>query len=168
MIVKTGLPKNNAKTPPTGILRWRCFRWVEQLAETNPNRHFAAILHAIDESNLYSPRNVFGQRTLMSDTQTTGPVYSDFADDPDFEELLEMFAETIEERQGQLRQQFRDGSVDEMRVTAHQLKGAGGGYGFDGLSSAAAQLEEACKENDVDRVGESLDALLGYMQRIQV
>jgi HPt (histidine-containing phosphotransfer) domain-containing protein len=90
----------------------------------------------------------------MNDTQTSGPIFSDFASDPDFEDLLEMFAETVGERRVLLQQQFRDGSVDEMRVTAHQLKGAGGGYGFDGLSSVAAELEQACKENDIDRVGQ--------------
>ncbi len=103
----------------------------------------------------------------MSDTQTAGPVFSDFADDPDFEDLLQMFAETIEERSGLLQQQFREGSVDAMRMTAHQLKGAGGGYGFDGLTAVAAELEQACKENDINRVGNALDSVLEYMSRIR-
>ncbi len=103
----------------------------------------------------------------MNSTQTSGPIFSDFADDPDFEDLLEMFAETVGERRVLLQQRFRAGNVDDMRVTAHQLKGAGGGYGFDGLSSVAAELEQACKENDIDRVGQSLDTVLEYMGRIQ-
>lgn len=103
----------------------------------------------------------------MNGTQTSGPIFSDFADDPDFEDLLEMFAETVGERRELLQQQFRAGNVNDMRVTAHQLKGAGGGYGFDGLSSVAADLEQACKENDIDRVGQTLDMVLEYMGRIQ-
>jgi len=95
------------------------------------------------------------------------PVYSDFAADPDFEELLEMFVGTIDERRGTLEKQFQNCEMDGLRVSAHQLKGAGGGYGFDGLSLIAAQLEEACKENDIDRVGETLDSILSYMNRIK-
>lgn len=104
----------------------------------------------------------------MNQTQTSSPVYSEFSDDPDFEELLEMFVGTIAERREVLEQQYGTGKIEEMRVTAHQLKGAGGGYGFDGLSLVAAELEQACKENDVDRVGETLDSVISYMNRVSV
>lgn len=104
----------------------------------------------------------------MSGADSQNPVYSEFANDADFEELLEMFAETIVERKDVLQQQFSDGNLAEMRVTAHQLKGAGGGYGFSGLSDVAADLEQACQENDIDRVGQTLDRVLEYMGRIRV
>ncbi|MBL4886042.1 MAG: Hpt domain-containing protein [Planctomycetaceae bacterium] len=96
------------------------------------------------------------------------PVYSAFADDPDFAELVEFFVDAIPERCEMLQENHRQNKSDELRTIAHQLKGAGGGYGFDDLSAHAARLEQACKDNDVEAVGESLDVLLGYMSRITV
>ena len=72
------------------------------------------------------------------------------------------------EKKQLLEEAHRAGDVDQLRTHAHQLKGAGGGYGFQGLSEIAAELEDACKANDVDDVGESLDKLLGYLGRICV
>ena len=103
-----------------------------------------------------------------NNTTTETPVYSTFADDPDFEELLEMFADAIPEKRQALEESHRTGEVDQLRTQAHQLKGAGGGYGFQGLSEVAAELENACKANDVDGVGKNLDKLLGYLDRICV
>lgn len=107
----------------------------------------------------------------MSDpghTVLNGPVYSTFADDPDYADLLKMFVETMPEKRQAVEEAFGSGDLDGVRTQAHQLKGAGGGYGFDGLSSVAAELEEACKAGDIDRVGLSLDRLLGYLDRLSV
>lgn len=96
------------------------------------------------------------------------PVYSSFSDDPDFAELIEFFVDAIPERTELLRQSHQEQDADQMKTIAHQLKGAGGGYGFEELSVHAARLEQACKQNDIDSVGESLDILIGYMDRIAV
>jgi len=94
------------------------------------------------------------------------PVRSEFADDEDFRELLQLFAESVPEKQGALRTLYQKGAVDEIRVCAHQIKGAGGGYGFPGLSAAAAELEQACKTHNADRIARTLDALVDYLGRI--
>ena len=46
----------------------------------------------------------------------------------------------------------------QLRRRAHQIKGAGGGYGFPLLSEVAEQLEHIKSEQLIDR----LDALLGH------
>lgn len=107
----------------------------------------------------------------MSDPDNTvlnGPVYSTFADDPDYAELLEMFLETVPEKRQAVEGAFRSGDFDGVRTLAHQLKGAGGGYGFNGLTDVAAELEAACKANDADRIGPALDRLLEYLDRLSV
>lgn len=103
-------------------------------------------------------------------TETTGPIYSSLAGDPHFDELLEMFAESIAEKRQELDESFRSGQIDQVRAQAHQLKGVGGGYGFHGLTDVARELEEACKadDGDVDRIGEALDRVLSYMARVSV
>lgn len=103
-------------------------------------------------------------------SQTTEPVYSTFADDPDFDELLELFLESIAEKRAHLTESFDGGDFEQLRTVAHQLKGAGGGYGFDGLTEVARELENACKADvaDVDRIGEELDRVFAYMSRITI
>lgn len=104
-------------------------------------------------------------RTRSHRLQST-PVRSQFSDDPDFAELLEFFVEALPERREFLTSCHQSNDVDGLRVAAHQLKGAGGGYGFDQLSSLAAQLEEACKAADRMRMRESLDLLIEHIDCI--
>ncbi len=95
-------------------------------------------------------------------------IQSDFADDPDFREILEMFAEAIPEKQRDLQSSCRDGDIEQLRISAHQLKGAGGGYGFPDLTKLSAALEDACKADDFSRIDETFDELLDYLDRITV
>lgn len=95
-------------------------------------------------------------------------VYSEFAADPEYRELLEMFDEALPERRRSLTDAFRVGNFQELLTLAHQLKGAGGGFGFPGLTDFAAVLEEACKAADATRIAAALDQLLAYMHRIAV
>ena len=94
------------------------------------------------------------------------PVYSSFSDDPDFAELVEFFVDAIPERIELLRESYQKQDIEQLRTTAHQLKGAGGGYGFEELSTHAARLEQACKQNDSDAIADFLEILIGYMGRI--
>jgi len=95
-------------------------------------------------------------------------IRSDFADDPTFQELLELFAEAIPERRASLLRFYEEGQLDQLRIVAHQLKGAGGGYGFGGLSALAAELEQACRTRDPQRIRETLEELVDYIDRIEV
>jgi HPt (histidine-containing phosphotransfer) domain-containing protein len=97
-----------------------------------------------------------------------GPIRSTLADDGDFVELLELFAETLPEKRVTVRELQNKGAVDELRVWAHQLKGASGGYGFPGLSEAAAELEQGCKAGETDRVTRAVDRIVDYLNRIEI
>ncbi|MFN0198030.1 MAG: Hpt domain-containing protein [Planctomycetaceae bacterium] len=100
--------------------------------------------------------------------QQAAPVYSEFSTDPDFEEILHLFVASIPEKQQSFRAQYLHGAWDELRRQAHQLKGSGGGYGFDDLTVKATSLETACKTQDIDQIGQALNSLLNYMGRITV
>lgn len=69
------------------------------------------------------------------------PLRSEFADDPDLKELVEMFLEDLPERVASVRSAWQEGHLDDLRRLAHQLKGASPGYGFPAIGSAAALLE---------------------------
>jgi len=102
----------------------------------------------------------------MSPQLCSEPVRSEFADDPDFAELLEMFLESAHEKRTEIQSAFERQEWDGIRVLAHQLKGAGGGYGFPGLTSVSGDLESACKSKDINQIGETLNSLLGYIDRL--
>lgn len=105
---------------------------------------------------------------LPTSSSSSGPVRSELADDPDFREILSEFALALPERSAGLVAAHRGGRADELRIQAHQLKGAGGGYGFPELSNLAAELEVACQAHDPARIAETLEALVGYMNRVTV
>ena len=96
------------------------------------------------------------------------PVRSTLADDSDFAGLLVLFAETLPEKRELARALQREGTFEQLRVWAHQLKGAGGGYGFPGLSDAAAELELSCQSADADRITQAVDRVVDLLNRIEV
>jgi histidine phosphotransfer protein HptB len=104
-------------------------------------------------------------RTLRSDS---GPIRSSLADDGDFAELLQQFAETIPEKRQTVRALQQKGAVEELRVWAHQLKGASGGYGFPALSETAAELEQSCKTAQTERITQAVDRIIDYLNRIEI
>lgn len=106
---------------------------------------------------------------LATTTSPKGPpIRSEFADDPDFLELLEMFHESLQERRIEMASAFQNGNFEQLKTLAHQLKGAGGGYGFSGLTPIASRLEQACKNHDLVAMPELVSAVLAYIDRVVI
>ena len=105
----------------------------------------------------------------MSDPTSTAkpPIRSEFAEDPDFRDLLEAFVEAIPERRRLLAELHRSGSLEELGRQAHQVKGAGGGYGFPQISAAGADLQHACRAQDAVRIEQALTRLLDLLGRVE-
>jgi HPt (histidine-containing phosphotransfer) domain-containing protein len=72
-------------------------------------------------------------------------LYSTLSADPDLAELVALFVAEMPERIEQLLAAYRRGELEQLRRTAHQLKGAVGSYGFDQLTPSAARLEAAAR-----------------------
>jgi HPt (histidine-containing phosphotransfer) domain-containing protein len=94
-------------------------------------------------------------------------IVSEFADDPEMRELIELFVSELPERVSSLEAAWRDERVEEARRVAHQIKGASGGYGFPSLGEAAARLESALgsAEDDLSRARAQLDELIDLCHR---
>lgn len=76
---------------------------------------------------------------------TTGPLRSQFADDPDMKEIVDIFVQEMPARVEQLQRVWRAQQIEELTRLAHQLKGASGGYGFPAVGQVAAQFETTLK-----------------------
>lgn len=69
-----------------------------------------------------------------------------YESDPDMLEIVREFARELPERARALEAEHAAGNQVELGRLAHQLKGAGGGYGFPLITELAAKLESAVKE----------------------
>jgi HPt (histidine-containing phosphotransfer) domain-containing protein len=80
------------------------------------------------------------------------PIRSTYESDPDMVELVAEFAAELPARAARLQELLDRAAWDELRTLAHQLKGAGGGYGFPRVSEVAAVLEQALRERAAEGV----------------
>jgi HPt (histidine-containing phosphotransfer) domain-containing protein len=73
------------------------------------------------------------------------PLRSQFHDDPDMRDIVRSFLEEIPKRLALMDALLEAENRVEFRRLVHQMKGAGGGYGFQEISNAATQLERCMK-----------------------
>ena len=94
--------------------------------------------------------------------------YSQLAADPDLAELVDLFIDELPERLRQLHAALEQGNRHDLARFSHQLKGAGGSYGFPQLTPAAAELEllakQAADEPTLRRALHELVAVAGQLR----
>lgn len=96
------------------------------------------------------------------------PIYSTLANDPVLHEIVEMFIHELPDRVDTLLGQAQAADREGMCRTAHQLKGSLGGHGFDQLTPAAMNLEQALRAGETEqRVEDALNELIGLCRRVQ-
>jgi HPt (histidine-containing phosphotransfer) domain-containing protein len=96
------------------------------------------------------------------------PIRSLYADDPDMAEIVFEFAADAPERATLLERLLAAGQLPELRTLAHQLKGAGGGYGFPQVTEAAALLESAVLQGgQPSALKQYCDELCGVLRSLE-
>jgi HPt (histidine-containing phosphotransfer) domain-containing protein len=97
---------------------------------------------------------------------------SEFATDPDMREILELFVQDMPVRVGELLGSWERQELEKVERVAHQLKGAGGGYGFQAISDVAGELERSVAafkagagRATADGVKSQVDALVDLCKR---
>ena len=76
----------------------------------------------------------------------SGTIVSELADDMEMTELVERFVGTLPGHAARLEDALAANDRETIRRLAHQLKGAGGGYGFPCITTAASRLEQEARE----------------------
>jgi len=99
------------------------------------------VSEAVPEGALYAFRG-----TLVE------PIRSQYEDDPDMLELVQGFAADLPGRAREIEGRLDASALEDVQRLAHQLKGAGGGYGFPQITETAAALEQAIKEGSGESV----------------
>jgi CheY-like chemotaxis protein len=79
---------------------------------------------------------------------------------PRMAQLVDRFVRGLDQRVQSLRDAIAADDQQQLKVLAHQLKGAAGGYGFPEISRAAAGFEAAVNEHDLQSLQAQLDQLI--------
>jgi HPt (histidine-containing phosphotransfer) domain-containing protein len=106
--------------------------------------------------------------TIAATVQPQSTIRSRFADDPDMNEILGEFLASLPQKVQQFQLLLDQQNLDDLRRALHQLKGAGGGYGFDALSDVAARAEQAVKRADpLTTIGAQVQDLIDLIRRVE-
>lgn len=81
-------------------------------------------------------------------TPSSTPLVSTLSSDPDMAELVQFFVKEIDERITTIQTASQSNDIIGLRTVAHQLKGAGTGYGFEPISQTAGELERLIDETE--------------------
>lgn len=95
-----------------------------------------------------------------------GPITSEFADDPDMAILIADFVASLPGRARTILDRIDQGATEQARTMAHQLKGAGGGYGFPQVTDAARAVDLAIREHRLDDAHAAAQALITLCARV--
>ena len=93
---------------------------------------------------------------------------STFENDPEMADVLPEFVENLPSEVAALRSLLEAQSLAELQVTVHQLKGAGGSYGYQELTDAAAVAEQSIKARDsITSITAQVQMLISLIQRVR-
>jgi response regulator RpfG family c-di-GMP phosphodiesterase len=82
--------------------------------------------------------------------------------------LVERFVGRLPERVAAIESMMRKNSLDELKLALHNLKGAGGGYGFSAISDLAGQAEQQLRdEASVEKIRAQVADLLQTVRNVE-
>ncbi|HZK80950.1 MAG TPA: response regulator, partial [Humisphaera sp.] len=92
---------------------------------------------------------------------------SEFINEPAVQRLLEKFVERLPERVTTLKTLMEEQNLQALRQAVHQLKGAGGGYGFPRITEAAAVAEDHIRgQADLESIRQDIEALVATVRSV--
>lgn len=97
-------------------------------------------------------------------------IVSSLGHDETMAPLLHEFVSESKETVGKIRSAVSSSDNDQLKLICRQLKGAGGGYGFDEITRAASEVIESLDQaaSDVQAQQQAVDGLLDVLGRIRV
>lgn len=99
----------------------------------------------------------------------TTPIYSSLPmKNEKFRELVGQFVERLDEQLGNMDQACADSNHEELTKLGHWLKGSAGSVGFHDFTLPAADLEDAAREGDDQRISVRLEELRHLFNRIEI
>ncbi len=88
--------------------------------------------------------------------------------DPGLEEIVPGFLENRRRDVQILETALQQSNLAQIRMIGHRMKGDGGGYGFDAISTIGAVLEHAAAREDRSAIRRHTDELIDFLARVTV
>lgn len=88
--------------------------------------------------------------------------------DSDLEDLVPVFLKNRRTDILALREAMGKGDYETVRIFGHNMKGTGGGYGFDAITDIGRTLEQAAKDRNNSEISRQIAALEEYLDRIDI
>ena len=63
---------------------------------------------------------------------------------------------------------LKQGDLNTIRMLGHRMKGDGGGYGFDQISTIGDQLEQAAMANNLPALHAHIENLKDFLSRVEI
>jgi CheY-like chemotaxis protein len=93
---------------------------------------------------------------------------STFAYDRDMKDVLAEFVTKLPMQVSRLGALLQEKNLEELRRAVHQLKGAGGGYGFPAITETAAAAEQRIRAADsLDAIAVNVQSLIQIIRRVE-
>ena len=95
-------------------------------------------------------------------------IASDYANDPDMREVIDEFVARLPVQVASIKRMLDEQNLEELRRAVHQMKGAGGGYGFAQITTSAARAEQAVKDgSSLENIAGQVDELVELVRRVR-
>ncbi|MDB5329281.1 MAG: luxQ 3 [Phycisphaerales bacterium] len=92
---------------------------------------------------------------------------SELEHEPSVKRLLEKFVNRLPERVSSIAALLQEKDLNGLRQAIHQLKGAGGGYGFPKITDLASKAEDRIKaEADLETIRTDVESLLSLVRSV--
>ena len=88
--------------------------------------------------------------------------------DPGLEEIVPGFLENRRREVQTLETALQHNDLNTIRVIGHRMKGDGGGYGFDVISTIGDGMERAAAREDWDAIRRHIVELIDFLARVTV
>ncbi|MFI5248190.1 MAG: Hpt domain-containing protein [Nitrospirales bacterium] len=88
--------------------------------------------------------------------------------DPGLEDIIPGFLENRRRDVQTIETALQQNNLAQIHIIGHRMKGDGGGYGFDAISTMGAALEQAAAREDRDAIRRHTAELFNYLARVTV
>lgn len=102
----------------------------------------------------------------MKGNNDSGPIIVKV--DSDLEDIIPGFLQNRQSDIEAILDALDKGDYETIRILGHNMKGAGGGYGFEVITDIGSAIEQAAKMNDAAEIKRALHELSMYLKQIEI
>ena len=88
--------------------------------------------------------------------------------DQGLEEIVPGFLENRRRDVQTLETALQESNLAQIQLIGHRMRGDGGGYGFDAISTMGAAMEQAAAREDRDAIRRHIAELIDFLDRVIV